>query len=96
MVGKMLRLPPSPASSPSSASPTALSYVHRGGDGDVASMPTREWYALPMDTPPAPDEIHEMREELHRLIDRLPAEALVALWRLGWRQIINRRAGESS
>ena len=49
------------------------------------------WYALPMDTPHSHDEIHEMRQELHRLIDRLPDEALVALWRLVWRWVTERR-----
>jgi hypothetical protein len=47
-----------------------------------------------MDTPPAPDEIREMREELHRLIDRLTDEALVARWRLVWRWVTDRRTGE--
>jgi len=37
-----------------------------------------------MATPPDPDEIREMREELHRLIDRLTSEALVTLWRVVW------------
>jgi uracil-DNA glycosylase len=49
-----------------------------------------------MDTSPAPDEIREMREELHRLIDRLPAETLVALWRLVWRWVMDRRTEEGS
>ena len=44
-----------------------------------------------MDTPPAPDELHEMREELHRLIDRLTDEALVALWSLVWLWVTDRR-----
>ena len=44
-----------------------------------------------MDTPHSHDEIHEMRQELHRLIDRLPDEALVALWRLVWRWVTERR-----
>ena len=44
-----------------------------------------------MDTPPAPDEIREMRQELHQLIDRLTDEALVALWRLVWRWVTERR-----
>jgi hypothetical protein len=44
-----------------------------------------------MATPPAPDEIREMREELHRLIDRLTDEALVALWRLVWLWVTDRR-----
>ena len=51
----------------------------------------RGWYALPMDTPPAPDELREMRQELHQLIDRLTDEALVALWRLVWRWVAERR-----
>jgi len=49
------------------------------------------WYALAMDTTPDPDEIHEMREDLHRLIDRLSAEALVALWRLVWLWVSERQ-----
>jgi hypothetical protein len=47
-----------------------------------------------MDTPPAPDEIREMREELYRLIDRLTDEALVALWRLVWRWVTDWRTGK--
>ena len=54
----------------------------RGGQG---------WYALAMDTTPDPDDIHEMREDLHRLIDRLSAEALVALWRLVWLWVSERQ-----
>lgn len=37
-----------------------------------------------MTLPPDSDEIAEMRADRHRLIDRLPPEALVALWRLVW------------
>jgi hypothetical protein len=44
-----------------------------------------------METPPPPDEIQEMREELHRLIDRLTAEAVVALWRLVWQWVSERQ-----
>jgi len=44
-----------------------------------------------MDTPSPPDEIHEMREELHRLIERLPADALAAMWRLVWQWLTERR-----
>ena len=44
-----------------------------------------------MATSPTPDDLHEMREELHRLIDRLPAEALVALWRLVWQWVTDWR-----
>jgi uracil-DNA glycosylase len=44
-----------------------------------------------METPPTPDEIQEMRADLHRLIDRLTPEALVALWQLVWRWVSERR-----
>jgi uracil-DNA glycosylase len=42
-----------------------------------------------MDTPP-PDEIREMRDELHRLIERLPDAALVALWQFVWTWLSSR------
>ena len=36
-----------------------------------------------------------MREELHRLIDRLTDEALVALWRLVWLWVAEWRKKDS-